>query len=155
MALRVLHGSSDKILREELHSERLARSFPQARVSQLMGVGHMVHYSRRDSYISAVQAVLQSGTAQTLSPMSAIRRRRKNQHWRLLLYEPFGADAAVDFGAGLTSGALALPLGFLLALAFISSWNSASRDSPRRSRRTATRASREPIFNGPPVVPGR
>lgn len=56
----ILHGSSDRVVRIETHGRALARLMPNARLTEIEGVGHMPHQVRTDLLVGAVRAALAS-----------------------------------------------------------------------------------------------
>ncbi len=56
----ILTGTDDKIVDPERHGKRLARLMPNARLTLVEGVGHMVHQVRTDLFVGAVREALAS-----------------------------------------------------------------------------------------------
>jgi pimeloyl-ACP methyl ester carboxylesterase len=56
----IIHGTADKVVRVELHGRPLARLMPNARLTELEGVGHMPHQVRTDLLVNAVREALAS-----------------------------------------------------------------------------------------------
>jgi pimeloyl-ACP methyl ester carboxylesterase len=56
----ILHGTADKVVRIEVHGRPLARLMPNARLTEIKGVGHMPHQVRTDLLIGAIREALVS-----------------------------------------------------------------------------------------------
>jgi pimeloyl-ACP methyl ester carboxylesterase len=54
----ILHGIADKVVRSEIHGRPLARLMPNARLTEIEGVGHMPHQVRTDLLVEAVRQAL-------------------------------------------------------------------------------------------------
>ena len=54
----ILHGTADKVVRIEVHGRPLARLMPNARLTEIGGVGHMPHQVRTDLLVQAVREAL-------------------------------------------------------------------------------------------------
>lgn len=54
MPVEILHGTADKIVPLEVHSEPLSRQIPGARLTRLDGVGHMPHHARPAAVAQAI-----------------------------------------------------------------------------------------------------
>ncbi len=59
---RILTGTSDKIVEDERQGKLLARLMPNARLTEVEGVGHMLHHARPKLVVEAVRE-LTPGTA--------------------------------------------------------------------------------------------
>lgn len=53
----IVAGDRDPIVYTDVHSRAIARQLPQARLTVLPGIGHMVHYAAPDEVIRAVDEV--------------------------------------------------------------------------------------------------
>jgi pimeloyl-ACP methyl ester carboxylesterase len=56
--VHIVYGTGDLIVRGEVQSEPLARRLSGSRISPIKGAGHMLHHSRRDVLVEAVQEAL-------------------------------------------------------------------------------------------------
>ena len=54
----ILTGTSDKIIEDERQAKRLARLMPNARLTEVEGVGHMLHHVRPELVLEAVREAL-------------------------------------------------------------------------------------------------
>ncbi|HEX8532941.1 MAG TPA: hypothetical protein VF662_02135, partial [Allosphingosinicella sp.] len=54
----VLVGTSDKIVEQERQGKLLARLMPNGRLTQVEGVGHMLHHVRPELIVEAVKEAL-------------------------------------------------------------------------------------------------
>ena len=54
----ILTGTSDKIIEDERQAKRLARLMPNARLTEVERVGHMLHHVRPDLVVEAVREAL-------------------------------------------------------------------------------------------------
>ncbi|MWD26428.1 alpha/beta fold hydrolase [Aquicoccus sp. SCR17] len=52
--VEILHGTADTTVDLGIHSERLARQIPEARLTRLEGVGHMVQHAAPDATVEAI-----------------------------------------------------------------------------------------------------
>lgn len=60
--VEILHGEMDTIVPAIVHARRLARLLPDARLTELDGVGHMPHHAAPDATVAAiVRAVARAG----------------------------------------------------------------------------------------------
>ncbi len=57
MPVAIIAGDKDPVVRTDVHSRAIARQVPQATLTVLPGVGHMVHHVAPDSVIQAVDEV--------------------------------------------------------------------------------------------------
>lgn len=57
MPVVIIAGDKDPVVRTDIHSRAIARQVPQATLTVLPGVGHMVHHVAPDSVIQAVDEV--------------------------------------------------------------------------------------------------
>ena len=55
MPVELVHGEADRTVGLEIHSVPLARQVPQARLTRLSGIGHMLHQVATDEAIAAVE----------------------------------------------------------------------------------------------------
>jgi pimeloyl-ACP methyl ester carboxylesterase len=51
----VLTGTSDKVVEDERQAKALARLLPDARLTEIVGGGHMLHHSHADEVVAAVE----------------------------------------------------------------------------------------------------
>jgi pimeloyl-ACP methyl ester carboxylesterase len=54
----ILHGTADKVVRIETHGRALVRMMPNARLTEIEGVGHMSHHVRPDLLVGALREAL-------------------------------------------------------------------------------------------------
>ena len=54
----ILHGTADKVVRIEVHGRPLAKLMPNARLTEIEGVGHMPHQVRTNLLVGAVKEAL-------------------------------------------------------------------------------------------------
>ncbi|MBK1636609.1 alpha/beta fold hydrolase [Rhodovulum adriaticum] len=59
--VEVLHGSADRIVGLEIHARRLAATLPDARLTELRGVGHMVHHAAPRATRAAIDRAVARG----------------------------------------------------------------------------------------------
>lgn len=55
--IELVHGTADKIVPIEAHARRFKAALPRARLTELPGIGHMVHHVASDVVIAAVQRI--------------------------------------------------------------------------------------------------
>lgn len=68
----IITGAADKVVRDELHGQPLARLLPNARLTRLPGVGHMPHQVRTELFVRATrEAAAVSAGAGSVSPRAA------------------------------------------------------------------------------------
>jgi len=53
----IIAGDADPIVRTDIHSRRLARDVPGARLVILPGVGHMPHHAAPDLVVAEIEAL--------------------------------------------------------------------------------------------------
>lgn len=54
MPVEIVHGTADETVPIEIHSERLVKQAPRARLTRLEGVGHMPHHARPGAVVAAI-----------------------------------------------------------------------------------------------------
>lgn len=62
MPVEIIHGTADATLTCEEHADKLAKIIPNARYSQLEGIGHMPHYLATDKIIGALGRLTEHAT---------------------------------------------------------------------------------------------
>jgi pimeloyl-ACP methyl ester carboxylesterase len=67
----ILTGSSDKVVEKERQAKLLARLMPNARLTEVEGVGHMLHHVRPDLVLEAVREAL--GDPSSRAPRDSVR----------------------------------------------------------------------------------
>ncbi len=55
--VEILHGTVDSIVPIAVHARPMAAVLPDARLTELPGVGHMPHHARPDAARAAIDAV--------------------------------------------------------------------------------------------------
>ena len=54
MPIEIVHGTADKTVPIEIHSEKLVKQAPRARLTRLEGVGHMPHHTKPEATVAAI-----------------------------------------------------------------------------------------------------
>lgn len=54
MPVEILHGTADRTVYKQIHAEPLAALLPNARLTILDGIGHMLHHAAPDAVVDAV-----------------------------------------------------------------------------------------------------
>jgi pimeloyl-ACP methyl ester carboxylesterase len=68
--VEILHGIADSIVSARIHSERLARDVPGARLTLLPGIGHMPHHAARAEVTAAIdRAAARAGRGPAADPL--------------------------------------------------------------------------------------
>ena len=62
MPIELIHGTADTIVGLDIHSAPFARRMPNARLTRLEGVGHMLHHTNPDAFTSALKRLTQDTT---------------------------------------------------------------------------------------------
>ena len=58
MPIELIHGDADTIVPLAIHSEKLVKILPQARLTVLAGAGHMPHHAHQDVVLAAITRLL-------------------------------------------------------------------------------------------------
>ena len=70
MPVEIVHGTSDRIVFAQVHSERLARDVPGAGLTLLPGIGHMPHHAARAEVAAAIdRAAARAGQGPAADPL--------------------------------------------------------------------------------------